>query len=237
MTYSRISRVEEKKTKKILVLTFIGIVTLLVMIFTIGIPLIIGVSLLVSNATNHQSIIDNTDKTPPVAPVLFPVPIATNSAILKISGYGEPNSNVHIFVNDTEVKKILLPTDGSFSFTDKLLMVGQNVIYVTAQDQAGNLSTESEKLKILYKKNVPKLEITDPQDNQTFSKNQQDLIIKGITEEGVNLTINDRFVNVKDDGAFTSTLRLQDGENTLVFVARDTAGNETKLEKKVFYSL
>jgi len=50
-----------------------------------------------------------------------------------------------------------------------------------------------------------------------------------------NWETQDRFVSVKDDGSFTYNLRLNDGENTLTIIARDAAGNETKLERKVTY--
>ena len=83
MAYSRISRVEEKRTKKILVFTIIGITVLLGLTITLGIPLIIGVSVFISNLTNRAQVVEMSDKTAPFPPVLSPVPTATNSAIKK----------------------------------------------------------------------------------------------------------------------------------------------------------
>jgi hypothetical protein len=60
-------------------------------------------------------------------------------------------------------------------------------------------------------------------------------MIKGLTDAGVIIWINDRFVAVKDDGSFNYSIRLQDEENTLNILARDSAGNETRLERKVIY--
>lgn len=236
MAYSRISRREEKRTKKILVLTFIGITILLALTVTLGVPLIIGVSVFISNLANRASVVENSDKTAPFPPVLSSLPSATNSATLKLSGYGEPGANVYIYLNGTQVKKILLASDGTFSYNEKILKDGINTLYAKAQDAVGNISEPSEKQVILFTNKPPKLEISNPQENQNFTKSQQETTIKGITDPGVDLRINDRFVSVNDDGTFAFTLRLHDGENTLSLVARDQASNETKLERKVTYS-
>jgi len=234
MAYSRVSRVEEKKAKKQLILVVLGLVALVLVVTTIGIPLIVGASVLIGNL-NSQPANDTSDKTPPFPPILSPVATATNSATLKIEGYAEPQSTLKIFLNDNEAKKVLLGTDGTFSFSDITLSDGKNIIYTIAIDGANNESSPSEQLIVTYKKGAPKLEVSEPTQNQEFDKNHQEITIKGTTDAGNDIRINDRFVPVKDDGAFSFSLKLNEGENTLVIVARDTAGNETKLESKVIY--
>lgn len=235
MAYSRVSRVEEKKTKKQLMLVIIGIVALILVAFTVGIPLIVGTSVLLGNLKSGQTP-DTLDKTPPFPPILSPVVSATNSASLKIEGYGEPSTTLKIMVNDEEAKKTLLDTGGSFSFTDIKLSAGKNTISATLTDEAGNESPPAPQLQVEYKKGAPKLEISEPTENQEFKGSQQEITVKGTTDPGNDVRINDRFVTVHDDGSFSFNFKLGDGENTLMVVARDSAGNETKLERRVTYS-
>lgn len=235
MAYSRISRTEEKRTRKILLLTSIGIIAVIALLITIGIPAIIGLSVLISNFTNRQTQIDNADKTAPYSPVLSPIATATNSAVLKLSGYGEPDSNLTIYINQEEKKKILLGADGNFSISENWLEDGDNDIYATLTDRSGNVSLPSESIRVLYNKKAPKLEVTEPAENQEFQKDQKEITIKGTTDAST-LHINERFAGIKNDGSFSFTYKLNAGENIIQFVAKDLAGNETKLERKVNYS-
>lgn len=235
MTYSRISRIEERQTKKQLFLVVIGTIILLLLIFTVGIPLVVNLSVMIGNLKSRQPLVDRGDKTAPFPPTLTPVATATNSAVLKLEGYAEPQSTLTVMLNGSEVKKVLVASDGAFSFTDLTLDEGENRIAATATDQAGNESKESSALSVVFKKNAPKLEISEPQENQIFDKNNQEITIAGKTDIGNRVTVNERFVSVRDDGFFSYRLRLSDGENTLNIVTTDQAGNTTKLERKVTY--
>lgn len=235
MKNSRLSRIEEKRTKKQLFIVLVGIIAILALVFTLGIPLIVGMSVLLGNLRGSQSNSAGSDTTAPVPPVLSTPTQATNSAELLIEGYGESGSTLKIFMNEDEIKKILIGNDGTFTFTDIPLEKGDNRIYATVTDEAGNESIHSQELKIAYKKDGPKLEIQEPQENQEFGKNQQEIQIKGKTDTGSTVTINDRFVSVNDEGNFEYKLKLSDGENIVSIVARDSAGNETKIELKVTY--
>ena len=235
MAYSRVSRIEEKRTRKQFTIVIVSIVGIILVITTIGIPLMVGASVFLGNLKSQQPLMGSSDKTPPFPPILSPVSTATNSASLKIEGYGEPESTLKIFVNEQEVKNILIGVDGNFSFNDISLISGKNEIYGISRDASGNESSSSDHLIVTYKKNAPKLEINEPSEGTTFGKNQQEITIRGLTDPRNDVRINDRFVSVKDDGSFTYNLRLNDGENTLTIIARDAAGNETKLERKVTY--
>jgi len=58
------------------------------------------------------------------------------------------------------------------------------------------------------------------------------VIIRGKTEPGVLLVIGGNKVDVYDDGSFTTVVPLKhEGLNRVQFVAQDTAGNETRLER------
>lgn len=235
MNRSRLSRIEEKRTRKQFIWIIVGIVATILFVFTIGIPLVVGVSVLLGNLKSQGTVTDTKDTTAPFPPTLSPVAIATNSAQIKIEGYGEAETELTLLVNGRDVKQTMLPADGNFSFDDIELDEGLNTIYATVKDSAGNESNPSNELSVSYNKDAPKLEVSEPQDGQSFGRSQQEIMVNGKTDPGNQVTINERFVPVTDEGTFTFAVRLSDGENTLVIVARDAAGNETKLERKVTF--
>jgi hypothetical protein len=62
------------------------------------------------------------------------------------------------------------------------------------------------------------------------------LIINGATEPGASLWIDSEKVDVSQDGTFYSVVRLRsEGVNLVRFVAQDTAGNETKLQRQAYF--
>lgn len=232
---SRISRIEERRTKKRLVFISLGIIAVFVLVVTVGIPLIVGTSVLLGNLNGNSPLSTSGDTTPPFPPVLSSVPSATNSANLKLEGYGEAQTTLFVILNGEEVKKALLPLDGTFSFNDLKLDTGENTLRAYLTDAAGNESELSDEITVTFKKTGPKLEITEPEDGKTYDKNYQEITIKGKVDPGSQVFINDRFVSVKDDGSFEHRLRLSEGENILSIIGRDTAGNETKIERKVTF--
>lgn len=232
---SRLSRLEEKRTKKQLYTVSIGIVVLIIVLISIGIPLIIRVSVFLGNLKSSQPAKDSGDQTPPLAPILASILEATNSATIKIEGYAEPESNLKLYLNGSEVESVLVGIDGDFGFTDVILRLGDNTFYTIATDQAGNESPESEKQTIVYKKTGPQLEVIEPQPDQEFGKNFETIQVKGKTDVGVQVRINDRFVTVSDDGSFSFNLKLTQGENQITVKAFDTAGNQTEKQLKVTY--
>lgn len=229
------TRVEEERTQKRLFIIAGSIVVILILLFTVGIPLIIkAASFLADSKSSGPSI--NGDTIPPLPPTLSPLLSATNSATLKVSGYAEPEATLKLIVDDEEVKKVVLGTDGQFEFTDIKLAIGVNSIKAIAVDTAGNESSPSQIRQITYKKKAPKLEISEPTDNQEYHQKDHAATFKGETDPDVDVTINGRFVNVAEDGKFMYTIQLSDGENKFTILASDTAGNQTKLEKVVKYS-
>ncbi|HOW03182.1 MAG: hypothetical protein KBH94_02185 [Caldisericia bacterium] len=62
---------------------------------------------------------------------------------------------------------------------------------------------------------------------------EEKLTIKGKTEPGAVLTINEKEVPVNEDGSFSVEIVLTMGENKIEIIAKDAAGNESKIEKIV----
>ena len=168
-------------------------------------------------------------------PVLDPLPGATNSGRIAVSGYAAKESNVLIFVNGSEEMKIVADKDGKFSTQLVPIKEGENTLYaiVAASDSQ---SSPSATYTVNYKKNEPKLEISSPQDGDQFRDDQKEITIAGATDEDNRVLINDRLVIVDVQGNFSYSVRLSDGENTFKIQAYDNAGNKTEKELKVTYS-
>lgn len=77
----------------------------------------------------------------------------------------------------------------------------------------------------------PELEIgTIPENVYT-----EELTIRGLTEAKASVTINNEQVSLNDNGTFIHTIKLKKGENLIVILAKDLAGNESKKEFKVIF--
>ena len=70
MAYSRISRIEERRTKKQLFFVIVGILAVIVFTTTVGIPLLVRVSVFLGNRKLAQPLSDSLDKTAPFPPTL-----------------------------------------------------------------------------------------------------------------------------------------------------------------------
>ena len=62
------------------------------------------------------------------------------------------------------------------------------------------------------------------------------VIINGRTEPGTLLTVEGQSIDVYDDGTFTAVIRMKrEGKNDIEIVAQDSAGNETRERRSVFF--
>jgi len=157
---------------------------------------------------------------------------ATNSAQIYVSGSVQDFDKVDIYVNNTKAQSVTVKGKSSFNEKVGTLKQGENKIYVIAR--VGSEQTkESDTFTVYYKKEPLKLEIESPTTDMKTSS--QDLIIKGITDQGSSLRVNGQPIVIDLSGEFNSTYRLKEGENTLIFVATDAAGNTVEQEIKVTY--
>jgi hypothetical protein len=215
-------------------LTLFGIAGILIFLAIFGVKLLVGFSLLVDKLRGTTP---NTQQTQVILlpPQLDPLPYATYSAVLRVSGKVKGDVTILLYVNEEQTDKMKPKEDGTFSFEAVTMKEGANVISAKATDDKDNASDLSEVLTIQVKKNKPTLDISSPSENQEITGEIQLATITGKTETDNSVTVNDRFVVVKSDGSFTYDLSLKEGEQTIIIIAKDQAGNETKLERKVTY--
>lgn len=227
------SRLAAKEQKKLSRQTFImmaaSIIIVLLFVFVI-LPLVVRIFF---QFIDKGSPFEPSDTVPPQAPIIQSPINATNSAILPISGVAEAESTVVFVLNGSRLDEIEANNDGKFKY-DLPLNEGENLLGLYSIDAAGNESIKTKNYNILYDSESPILEIEFPQDGQeiTLRKNQV-VEIKGKTESGAKVYINDRLSYPNALGEFKSRYSLSEGENILKFKAVDKGGNINEMEIKV----
>lgn len=206
----------------------------LVIVLYLGLPLLAKIIVSFSSLNRSQAEIANQTKESILfAPILNPLPEATNSAKIKISGFALENSSVVLVVNGATVKKTKTDNWGKFEETINI-EAGENTIKAkTVKDEKE--SGYSDEITIKYLNKPPKLDITTPENNQEFSGVEKEITISGKTDSGNQLFINSRLIIIASTGEFDYGIKLKQGENKFEIKAIDKAGNETYKEIKVTY--
>lgn len=223
--YSRLATVEEKKNlRKALLFAFLSLI-FIIFLFFLGIPLFAKFATFMSNLGKSDKPIVLNDTTPPAPPQLFVENEYTNQKSVEISGNTEAGAIAIVTFNSKE-QELISDKDGAFSFKFGL-RDGENSFFARAKDQAGNVSQPTKTYKITFDSTPPEIIIESPTDgSEYFGSKQTQVTIKGQTEIGSSVTLNDRFASVSDSGTFNFTASLSEGENIFNIKAVDKAGNE-----------
>src|SRR3989344_8038398 len=98
MLYRRLRRFEERKQKNRLFLSLIGIIGILILLLVFGLRLLVTFSLFIDKIRGNspQTQTQNNILLPPT---LDPMPVATNSAILTITGTGQAGFMLILYKN------------------------------------------------------------------------------------------------------------------------------------------
>lgn len=234
MARSRLSRRMVEKSKKNLLLSILGIIIVTLAIFKFGIPLIINLSVFLSGLRNNQEQSLRHDPSFISPPIVNSLPEATSSATVVISGVASKDQTIELYINDDLINKTQTEENGSFSFEEKI-KPGENTIKVKAIVEKKE-SEFSNPLTISFKSAPPSLNISSPSDGQSFSKDQNTVDVKGTTDTDVKITVNGFWAITYNNGSFSYSLPLQNGENKIKIVATDIAGNSIEKELRVTYS-
>ena len=111
---------------------------------------------------------------------------------------------------------------------------GSHTITVNASDYDGNAATAK---TTTFKVDTipPTLSVISPEEG--LVTNQATITVSGTTNDAtsspVTLTINSDPVEVGADGAFSTTITLNSGENTITIIATDSAGKSTTVTRHV----
>lgn len=227
--YSRKKIVEEKNNVKKAILFSLASVLVLALLIIFGIPAITNLLGMLTDIKQSNTPAQIEDKTPPITPRFNPIDKYTNKNEIEITGRTEPGATVFISFND-KTSEILANSEGSFRNT-LMLSDGENSLYAFAKDTSGNQSNNSDTLFIVFDNTPPQIEILKPSNNTEFvGPKERQLTIEGKSEENSKVTINGRHVFVENDGTFSYTISLSEGENKFTAKSEDEAGNSNEKE-------
>jgi len=235
---TRLQRRLEQRTKRQTLFFLLGIFSILFLLGIFFVPFVQTVGKFFSLFKNEKtsSSVVRTGKSLLIPPVLSPIPTATNSASISISGITvQKDVVVQLFINDSKESEIPTQEDGTFEFENVGLQEGRNVIKARVK-RGTEFSKFSDEYQIIYKASKPLLEIVSPSDGATYSKDDNQITLKGKTDPENSVTVNGFLAVVDQEGSFSYPLSLQNGENRILVVAKDQAGNATEKEIKVFYN-
>ncbi|MCX6705673.1 MAG: hypothetical protein NTV24_01020 [Candidatus Woesebacteria bacterium] len=234
-SYSRLESVEEKRnTRKAVVFVLLSLI-IVVFLATNGLSLITKVINFASSFKKNPQTIEFLDKTPPSPPFLQSIPDATNVSPFEITGRVELENTVVINFNSKE-EEIQTDENGNFSAKFELIK-GDNTFFAYTKNPAGNKSQDTKKYVLVFDNEVPDIKILTPSDGTSFyGSRQKNVTINGTTKIDSSLTINDRIATVGDDGGFSLSYSLSNGENNLIIKSVDKAGNEKEISLKLFFN-
>ncbi len=179
----------------------------------------------------QTSISENASLAPPVLNIPYE---ATNTASIKVRGYSQPESKVEIYLDDELKSETEVSSDGSFTTDEISLNLGSNNLSGKTIDEKGNKSFSSKPIRITYESEKPLLEVKDPQDNLVVTGDKK-VTVSGTTNanKGINVTAGGIRLIVSSEGQFSQVIDISEGDNNIVIIATDTAGNTTQVTRKV----
>ncbi len=235
MRRSRLNKNTEKKTRKTIALSIIGIVMILFILFKFGLDFLVNFSLFLTGQKTQSTNSVSGDKIIFLdTPVLNQLPTATNSAQIVIAGKSKKDAKVYLYINNKEVDDVKANSDGAFVFNENLSS-GNNQIKVNAQIN-DKKSSFSNNVDVIFKNSPPSLDVNSPSDGQSFKKDQNTANVTGKVDFGVSVTVNGFSAIIDYSNNFSYNLSLQGGDNQIKIIATDQAGNKTEKDLKVNYS-
>lgn len=230
---SRLEKRLERKTKLNLFLSIVGIIVIMFLVVRYGVPLIVDLGLLFSGNKSSQT--ENSNQSSFIAPpILDPLPNATNSAQIVISGKADKDVSVEVYLNDELLDKTIADGQGEFSVNGSLTS-GDNTVKVR-EEKNGKKSSFSDTISVSLKKGAPNITLNSPADGQKFEKDQNKANVSGNIDTSGTVTVNGFWAVIDQNNNFSYSLPLKNGDNEIKIVATDLAGNQSEKTIKVNYS-
>lgn len=154
------------------------------------------------------------------------VPKATKNKTITIKGFAEPKSAVKIYINGPEAKEVKADQEGNFVFDNLEMLSGQNIIFAKATQDGKTESTKSETIYVNYDKEKPEIVIISPKDGESIENVDSRITVKGNVKEEASVTVNSHLTIVDSEGNFQTLISVKEGDNKIIAVATDQAGNE-----------
>jgi RHS repeat-associated protein len=201
--------------------------------FSGKVALVAGANTLTTTATdaagNATSVVRHVsrDNSPPVLTVSAPTEgTVTKLDTITVSGTATDETTVTVATNGTP-----LPVTGT-TFTGKVaLAVGANLLTTTATDAGGGATSVVR--NVVRDTTPPQMGLYAPPAPHSVTS-EDSVLVRGTIEDETTVTVESRGVNLPViSGAFEGKVPLFDGENTILIVATDAAGNTSVTEAHV----
>ncbi len=236
MIPTRRSRLEEQKQQKKLILAVGGMIALIVFFVVFGVKILIGFSVFVDTIRGSSPTpASQNSKQVLFPPTLDPLPVATYSSTLRVSGSGTAGNTITIYDGGKELKKTVIAGNGVYTMQLPTLKDGNHMLSVKMADSKGNTSDPTPEIAIRIKTTKPELTVESPEDNASVTTESNFISISGKTESDTTISINGRIAVIRPDNSFSYSYPLSDGENKLTIVATDIAGNTQSETRTVTY--
>ena len=189
------------------------------------------------------------EKTKPTATIVSPTQgsvlgSATQDIVMELSdagGSGLNMASVVFKVNNVQVTQGVSWSDGAdgkktCTYHAANLSDGSNSVSLQVTDNDGNVSDVAE-VTFVISTSAPTLNVTSPTDNLLTNSNK--VTVAGTAAAGsdavtlTEVTINGEPAEVGEGGAFSEEITLQEGENTITIIAKDSLGKTTTVTRHV----
>lgn len=222
---TRRAQIEEQRARRNLILALIATVTLGIIFLIFVMPLLFRVVVQVAQRGNEGA--NTGDTIPPQRPVFQPPEEFMNSKDFSVKGFTEAGAKVELVVNGQVVATTEAGDDGSFTL-NTTLDEEEHDLLVVATDAAGNTS-QSANYQVTVDTTAPTLLIDSPENNTTFNlRSEQVVSIIGKLSEKGEVRVNGSRTTTNEDGEFTARFTLKEGDNDIVIIGIDQAGNESE---------
>ena len=174
------------------------------------------------------SVAVTVDGQAPAVALTSPAPgTVTNATEVTLAGSVTDGSDVTLRVDGTVVPV----SGGQFSTSLALPSEGSRHFAVTAEDAAGNVTQTG--VDIVVDRTPPALAVAQPPEGALLGA--QPVLVAGTAQDTTAVTVTVDTVEAPLTGTAWSLPRsgLVEGENVIVVVARDAAGNESRVERRL----
>lgn len=236
-------RRKESKTTRKIILNFIIALVFVYVLINWGLPFIIG-GLSSFNKLKPKPQVIKAEEDAAIAPPVLNIPYeATNTAVIKITGYSSPDSKVEIYVDEELKATVNTQSDGSFTAESIPLSLGTNNINGKTINDQNKKSLSSKNIRLIYSNDKPKINLTEPQEgqevkggDQTGSSSNKKIKVSGKSDVENTVSINGSTLVLSSDGSFSTEVALNEGDNNITATATNQFGNSTSVSKTVKYT-
>lgn len=229
---SRLERKSDRQSKQVIALFIVGSFVLIGLFLYFGVPALFKLAGTISEiGKSPEDIVE--EQVILNAPSLTREFQATKSAEISVKGISDPNSKVELSRNSISLGIETADETGGFIFKDIALEKGRNEFVAKTISSKGKESDPSGVYAVFYSTSGPKMELSN-KDGDSVKENPYTFSGK-VDPVSSTVTVNDRLAIVESNGSFSYYMTLNNGDNKIVVLATDEAGNETKQEVNLKY--